>query len=200
MIAWLRGKIILKKSTSHPPAGFIILDVGGIGYKIFLSEKTLDKIPKIGEILKVFTSLYLREETAEIYGFLTFEEVELFETLNEISGIGPKTAMVLASFGSLEKLKKAMEIQEEKFYQEIKGIGKKKMQKIILELTGKIKDSNPPTTRTPPPAEGDREVFDALISLGFSPQTARGALERIPKEIEGTEKRIEEALKILGRR
>lgn len=187
MISHLRGKILLKKEN------FVILEVGKIGYKVFLSPKTLNKITKNNQLLKVFTYLYLREETAELYGFLTLKELELFEILNEISGIGPKTALSLADFGSLENLKKIMEEEEEKFFQEIKGIGKKKMQKILLELTGKIKQLTQKST----PID---EALEALVSLGFPRQKAKQALEQISKEIEETDKRIKEALKILGKR
>lgn len=185
MIAYLQGKIIFRRKN------FLILNTGQIGYKVFLSENALNKISSNRQELQLFTSLHFKEEGAELYGFLTFKELELFETLKEISGIGPKTALGLASLGSLEKLKGAIEKGE--LLKEIKGIGRKKAQKILLELTGKIKDIEKPKEIL----EKD-EVLEALISLGFSSHKARLALSQVPREIKDSEKRIKEALKWLN--
>jgi len=184
MIHYLKGKIEFKGEK------FLVIEVAGVGYKVFCSPNTLKKISMSKEI-KLFTFLYLREETAELYGFLTQDELELFKTLNEISGIGPKTALELSSFGSLENLKKEME--KEEFHQKIKGIGKKKMQKILLELTGKIKEIS---------KKGEEirdEALDVLVSLGFPGQKAKEVLSRVSREVEDTEGRVKEALKILGK-
>lgn len=182
MIHSLAGKIIYKDNKS------LILENQGIGYKIFCSPNTLKKISEGAEI-KIFTSLYLREDAAELYGFLASEELGLFDILNGISGIGPKTAMMLASLGSLEKLKELMEAGE--LPAEIKGIGPKRMQKILLELTGKIKEMK---IWEPDLADG---TLDALISLGFPKQKAKEVLVKIPAELSREEK-IKKALKILG--
>jgi Holliday junction DNA helicase RuvA len=185
MIHYLKGKVEFKDEK------FAIVEVAGVGYKVFCSPNTLKKVFQ-GKEIKLFTYLYLREKAVELYGFLSQKELELFETLNDISGIGPKTATMLASLGSLEKLKEIME--KGQLPPEIKGIGRKKSQKIFLELTGKIKELKEPSS----PARTD-EALDSLISLGFNRQKAKVALEKIPKEIEDNEKKIKEALKILGR-
>ena len=116
MIAFLSGKIQLKTEK------YIILEANGIGYKVFVSKKTLSKISEKGESIRIFTSLYLRDERVELYGFLSDKELELFEVLKEISGVGPKSSLILASFGSLEKLEQALEKADEDFFKEIKGI------------------------------------------------------------------------------
>jgi len=185
MIHYLKGEITYKDDKS------LILENQGLGFKVFCSPNTLKKVFQ-GKEIKLFTYLYLREKAVELYGFLSQKELELFESLNDISGIGPKTATMLASLGSLEKLKEIME--KDQLPPEIKGIGRKKSQKILLELTGKIKELKEPSS----PARTD-EVLDSLISLGFNRKKAKVALEKIPKEIEDTEKKIKEALKILGR-
>lgn len=184
MIHYLKGNIKLKGEK------FVIIGVGGLGFKIFCSPATIRKIPE-GEIT-LYTHLYSKEETVELYGFLSPVELELFETLNDISGIGPKTAMMLASLGSLEKLKEIMEKRE--LPAEIRGIGNKRMQKILLELTGKIGEIGKKSAETQ-----EDEVVQSLVSLGFSRQKAKEALSGIPEEVRDTEKRIKEALKILGR-
>lgn len=133
MISHLCGEIIFKGGK------FIILDVGGVGFKVFLSQKTLLKIPQEGESLKVFCYLNVRENILDLYGFLDFEELELFEILEDISGVGPKMALEIASLGPLEKLKKAVEERDEKIFEGISGIGRKRTQAIILELSEKLK-------------------------------------------------------------
>jgi len=184
MINYLRGKITYKDDKS------LILENQGIGFKIFASPDILKKVVE-GEETKIFTCLYLRETAAELYGFSTPKELELFEILNDISGIGPKTAMMLASLGSLERLKETMEKGE--LPSEIKGIGKKRAQKILLELTGKIKE-----IRKPFDTDEIDGTLDVLISLGFSRQRAKEVLSEIPDE-PNQEERVKKALKALGR-
>lgn len=183
MIHHLTGRIVYKDNKS------LILENQGIGYKVFCSPTTLKKVAE-GDELKIFTSLYLREEAVELYGFLTAEELGLFDILNGIQGIGPKTAIMLASVGSLEKLKEVME--GGKLPSEIKGIGQKRMQKILLELTGKIKELKTSATDL---TDG---TLDALVSLGFPKQKAREVLSKIPSELSREEK-VKRALKIIGR-
>lgn len=194
MISYLNGEIISKRKN------FIVLKVNDVGYKIFLPEKDLEKInlnenfvsnEVKREKTEIFTFFSLGREKLELFGFLTQEGLEFFEILNDISGVGPKTALVLSSFGSLEKLKEAIEKEDENFLKQIKGIGKKRMQKIILEITGKIKEVKKTLIAEREPA------LEALISLGFSAQRASHALSQIPKEIQETEKKIKEALKFL---
>lgn len=184
MIHYIKGKVKLKENK------FVVVEVAGLGFKVFCNPPTLEKIEEEKEI-KLFTYLYLKEEAAEFYGFLTSEELNLFETLNEVSGIGPKTALDLSVFSSIENLKKEME--KEDFYKKIRGIGKKKMQKILLELSGKIKEISKKESSE------NNEVLNALVSLGFPRQKVKQALEKLPKEIGSTEAKIKEVLKILGK-
>ena len=187
MISYLRGKIIFKGEK------FIILDVGGVGYKVFLSKKTLLKIPKIGQSLKLFCFLNVRQNILDLYGFLNFEELKFFEFLDDIPSIGPKAALEISSIAPLGKVKEAIEKEDEKIIKEIFDIGKKKAQIIILELSRKIKKAMPRKKIL------KDETFQALINLGFSSQKVKWALSKIPKEIENTEQKIKEALKILGK-
>jgi len=186
MIQYLIGKIGLKDEK------MVVIEVGGVGYKVFCSPSTLGKISE-GEDIKIFTYLHLREDAAELYGFLTQKDLELFEVLNEISGVGPKTAMMLTSLGSLTKLKEVIEKGE--LPKEIKGIGKKKGQKILLELTGKINE-----IKVANKTEEPDDALDGLVSLGFPRQKAKEALSQIPGDVQDTNSRIKKALEILGKR
>ena len=187
MIAFLSGKIILKKEK------FIILEVAGVGYKVFLSRQTLSKLPEIGQDIKVFCFQNVKEEALDLYGFLTYEGLEFFETLMDIRGVGPKSALDISDLGSLDKIKERILQQDEKIFEGIPGIGSKKAMTIILELTGKIKMLGQKTKGSADEAE------NALIQLGFSKQQAKDALSRVPADIKTTESRVKQALKNLGK-
>jgi Holliday junction DNA helicase RuvA len=186
MIGYLDGKIILKRDK------FIIVEVNNIGYKVFLSHPSLLKLPEIGQTIKLFTYQNVKEEVLDLYGFLTFEEQEFFETLMNIRGVGPKSALDISALGSLDKIKDRILRQDEKVFEGIPGIGSKKAMTIILELTGKIKMLGQKKG-----SSDDAE--DTLTQLGFSKQQAKEALSKVPASIKTPEERIKSALKNLGR-
>jgi Holliday junction DNA helicase RuvA len=187
MISHIFGKIIYRDSKK------IILDKSGIGFEIFLSPSDLREL-KVGEETDIFTHLFLGEKILELYGFLTPEKLELFKILKGVSGVGPKTAMGLAVAGSLEKLKDSLEQGE--LPDDVKGVGVKRLQKILLEITGKIKEVKKVIPKSKITKD---EVFDALTALGFSKQDVADAISQIPEEIKGAKERLREALKLLGR-
>lgn len=188
MISYIKGKVILKD------AGSVIVDVQGVGYKVFVPEALYMQLREGQENVELFCALQVRkEETIELYGVPSFEALKLFEVFRDVSGIGPKAAMLLTSLGKPENIKKAIDQRNTAFFR-IKGIGEKKIQKIILELTGKL-GSFEGTKRS----SGD-EVVDSLVSLGFSKADAKDALSRLPEEITTPEEKIKEALKLLGKR
>ena len=184
MVSYLNGKIILKRDK------FIILEVNNIGYKVFLSHQTLLKLPEIGETIKLFTFQNVKEEALDLYGFASYEELEFFETLMDIRGVGPKSALDISALGSLDKIKDRILRQDEKVFEGIPGIGSKKAMTIILELTGKIKMLGQ-KKGSADEAEG------ALMQLGFSKQQAKDALSRVSSK--DPEERIKQALKNLGK-
>lgn len=187
MISYLEGKIISRKEK------FVVLDVNGVGYKVFLSQKTLSKIPEIGQKLNLHCHLQVRENLLDLYGFLYEKELEFFEILEEIRGVGPKAALEISSLGSLEDIKQSVLKQDSRIFETIPGIGRKRAMTIILELTGKIKDLAQKI------APQDSDVKEALMRLGFSGQQMKSALEKIPQNL-STEEKIKEALKILGKK
>lgn len=186
MISYLSGKIILKKDK------FLILEVNNVGYKVFVSRQTMMKLPETGEPAKLFTYQNVKEEALDLYGFLTYEVLEFFETLMDIRGVGPKSALDISALGSLDKIKESILRQDEKIFAGIPGIGSKKAMTIILELTGKIKMLGAKKGSTD-------EAEDALMQLGFSKQQAKEALSRVPDNVKNAEERIKLALKNLGR-
>lgn len=186
MIAFLDGKVILKRDR------FVIIEVAGVGYKVFVSQQTLFKLPENGQSIKFFCYHNIKEDTSDLYGFLNYEELEFFEILNDIHGVGPKAALEISVLGPLEKIKDRILQQDEKIFAGIPGIGAKRASSIILELTGKIR-----TLTGGKKSSGD-EAEDALVQLGFSKQKAREALSSIDSNIK-TEDRVKMALKIIGK-
>ena len=120
MISYLDGRIILKRDK------FIILEVNNVGYKVFLNHQTLLTLPEIGQSIKLFTYQNVKEEALDLYGFLTYDELEFFETLMDIRGVGPKSALDISALGSLDKIKDKILAQDEKIFEGIPGIGSKK--------------------------------------------------------------------------
>lgn len=186
MIGLLKGTIELNTEK------YIILDVNGVGYKVYISGSTFKNLPKKGEKVKLYTHLHVREDALELYGFLSLKELEFFELLISISGIGPKGALNILNVASVETLKKAIVNEESSILTKVSGIGKKTAEKIILELKNKISDELGEVGV-------DDEAIDALMSLGYKLKDAREVLKKVPKEIEGVENRIREALKLLGK-
>jgi len=187
MISYILGKIILKREK------FVIIDVNDIGYKVFLSKKSTLKLPEIGQNLKLFCFQDVKETALDLYGFFSYEELEFFEILMDIRGIGPKVAVEIASLGPLDSLKDRILAQDETIFQSIPGIGQKRAMSIILELTGRIN-----TFSKKKAASGDA-VEDTLISLGFTRQQAKDALSKVSKDIKDPQEKVKLALKAIGR-
>lgn len=193
MISFLEGKITLKSEK------YAIIETNGIGFKVFCSEKTLSKIPQSAASVKLFTYLSVRETSWELFGFLTFDEIELFELLISIPGIGPKTAANILSVASVEDLQEAIVLGDETILSRVSGIGKKVAQKIVIELKSKIKKIAK--------GAGDKfkvadeiEIIDALVVLGYKVYEAREALKQVPESIKGVENRVRETLRRLGKK
>ena len=181
MIYHLHGKISSKKED------FFIIDVKGIGYKVFMDADSMKKIPSEGSECKIFCYFSLGDKIVKIYGFLAEEHLELFEFLLGISGIGPETAIRIANIGSIEKLKKGLESDDEEIIDKIMKIGKKKGERVVFEVSRKQKVRR----------GGDEDALKALRDLGFSRKEAESALREVPKKI-STEDKIKRSLKFLG--
>lgn len=194
MIASLEGKIAFRGEK------YIILEVNKIGYKVFVGEQTLKNLLPAGSNIKLFTYHYQREDRTgrrdEIYGFLSLSELEFFEILNSISGVGPKSALSIISKGPIDNLKRAISASDVHYLTKVSGIGQKKAEKIILELKTKLGEGDGFGL-----AE-DKEVIGALIALGYDLTEARETLKKLSDKVDIKDRnsKIKEALKILGRR
>jgi Holliday junction DNA helicase RuvA len=191
MISYLKGKII------HIGLGWIILDIGNIGYKVYVvGNNKLRALPRgreIGNSVELFTYQHIREDKSDLYGFSDISQLEIFETLISVSGLGPKMAMsVLVSKGKTD-IEKAIESGDYKTFQEIKGIGKKLAAKIILELKNKIEKADLDNLNER--ENKDPELEEALVSLGYKSKEAQKISSSIPENLTSLQQKVKWALK-----
>jgi Holliday junction DNA helicase RuvA len=191
MISHITGEVLLKGDR------FAIIDVSGVGYKVYISIDTMRMVGNKGEKVSLWTYLAVRENALDLYGFIDNAEVELFELLIGISGVGPKSALAIMGVAPLDTLKTAIASGDTSYLTKVSGIGKKNAEKIVLELRDKLgilKNES---------AEGvmreESDVVDALQTMGYSVSEAREALKQVPQEVSGTSARIKEALKNMGK-
>lgn len=191
MIYSIAGKLVLRKEN------FAVVETGGVGYKIYATERTLERIKTIGESVRLFCHLYVREDRLDLYGFLTEQELRLFELFNSVAGVGPKSAMGLLDIDKSENLIAAIAENRPDLLTRVSGIGRKTAERIILELKNKIGSKTEGRTAA---MEADIDVEEALVNLGYPRRSAREALEKLPPTVQKVEERLKEALKMLGKR
>ncbi len=175
MIASLRGKL------QQLGGEWAIIDVGGIGFQVYMPTSTLSTLGSIGTEVRLFTHLHLREDNATLYGFASADELRLFQSLISISGLGPKLALALLSAMNVEKLTMAIATASTDILCQVSGIGKKVAGRLILELKGKL---GVDWLKTPAAqlAQENTEVLAALTSLGYSVAEATRAIATLPAE------------------
>ena len=174
---------------------FLIVGVGGIGFKIYTTSETKEGSQK-GEKISLFTHLVVREDILNLYGFLTEEELKFFEMIISISGIGPKTALNVLNISSVSALKRAISGGDTAHLTKVSGIGKKIAEKMVLELKDKVMISDEENDIS---LRDEIDAIEGLKSLGYTPKGARDALKEVDKKILKTGDRIKAALKILGK-
>ncbi|MEK7096623.1 MAG: Holliday junction branch migration protein RuvA [Patescibacteria group bacterium] len=188
MISYIEGKVIYRKNSK------VIINTGFLGYGVIVSPKL--EFRK-NENCKLFTYHNVRENLEELYGFSSTEELELFELLLLVNGVGPKAAMQIISSSEIDKIKNSIFSGDAVFFTMIPGIGKKVAGKIILELKSKIGIlENKDMTMT---FSEDDEVFDTLSTLGYKKHEIEKITHKIPKDIKTTEARVKWYLKNLSK-
>jgi len=187
MIASLRGKV------ETLGGDWVVVEVGGVGYQVYMPLSTLNKLGSIGSDIKLYTHFHLREDSATLFGFATIEELNLFQTLTGVSGLGPKLAMAMLSAMSVEQLTIGIAAGSTELLISIPGIGKKMAQRLILELKEKVSGGTFISAEAVP-TEGNGEVLSALTSLGYSPAEAARAVTNLPKD--SNELSLEERIKL----
>lgn len=191
MISSLEGMLVFKGDK------FAVLNVGGVGYKVHLPPETLRALPSMGNNVQVWTHLHVREDSLELYGFPSYAEMDFFETLISVSGVGPKSAIGILGVAPLDTLRRAIAAGETMYLTKVSGIGKRMAEKIIVELKDKLgAGSVSDDMRTG--LREDTDVLDALLAMGYSQREAREALTKVSQDITGTQQRLQAAIKVLG--
>jgi Holliday junction DNA helicase RuvA len=190
MIATLRGRVAGKGKD------YLVVEVGGVGLKVYVPAPLLDRSDTGGREVQLYTHLHVRENELTLYGCASREELELFETLLTVSGIGPKVALGILSHVSVETLHHAVARQEPELLGRIPGIGPRTAQKLIFHLKDKVGVGLAPI---PVLSEEDAEVVAALTALGYSISEAQAALRALPERDLPVEEKIRAALSSLAR-
>jgi len=191
MFAHLNGKLIEKNPTN------IVVECNGVGYFVLISLNTFTAIGS-GESIKIFTKLIVREDAQILYGFATVEERSMFEHLISVSGIGPNTAMIMLSSLAPEEIAHAIQVEDVRTIQGIKGIGAKTAQRVIIDLKDKMLKLSFSSENIFTQNNTNRfDALTALVSLGFDKKSAEKAIEKVSSGEESVEKLIKDSLKIL---
>lgn len=183
MLAFLRGTILAKTGD------YLIVDVHDLGYRVFVTKSLLAEAQS-GQPIELFLYQHVREDASDLYGFKKQAELELFQLLISVSGVGPKSASAIIDLAPVEALQQAIAAGDDAMLTKVSGIGGKTAQRVILELRGKL-------THIGPQGNGRSEEIEALISLGYSSVQAREALQKVDNAITDSGERIKQALKYI---
>ena len=192
MISYLKGKIKNKGN------GFVILEINNIGYQVFTAALLYADL-NLGQDFEFYIHQQVREDALNLYGFKEMEELELFELLIDISGIGPKSALGIMSIATAADIKESIARGDSALLTKVSGIGRKTADRVVLELREKIgklsfKDGKLDRTNL-----GSSDEIDALMALGYSLTQAREALNGVDGKTKDSGERIRQALKKMGK-
>lgn len=185
MISHLKGSIFYKNDK------YLVIEVHDIGYKVYGTSETLSS-GGIGQTISLWIHHVIREDASDLFGFKTKDELEFFELLISISGIGPRTALGILNVTTVQTLKRAISSGDTSHLTKVSGIGKKNADKIVLELKDKFAHIDDVES-----SDSDVDVIEALQSLGYNQTEARKAMKEIDST-KTTQEKIKLALKQLG--
>ena len=174
----------------------LVVKVGGVGVRVFVPKTVLEDVGGVGRGITLHTHLIVREQDLSLYGFNTLDDLQLFEVLLSVTGVGPKVSLAILSTLSPELLKSAIMREETAVLQRVPGIGKKTAERIMFQLRDKL-DLSQAGTAVPLVTDIDADVIDVLTSLGFSIVEAQSALQKLPREIKNVDERVQLALQYL---
>jgi Holliday junction DNA helicase RuvA len=190
MIAQIEGTI------SYMKEGYVVLLVGGVGYKVFVSAYTLGKLAGQG-MATLHTYMYVREDTLALYGFLTQEELDMFELLISVSGVGPKAALGILSIADPTMIRTAILNHDASILTKVSGVGKKTAERVILDLENKVA-AVPVQHQAGVMMESD--ALDALLAMGYAVTEAREALKAVPADVKDVGEKVKWVLRNLGKK
>ncbi len=192
MIHSVSGKLIEKRDN------FAVVEVLGVGIKVITHKRALSSLPSVGNQVKLFTHLYVREDILDLYGFPYEDELNFFELLISVSGVGPKSALSILEISELKELAAAIQENRPDLLTRASGIGRKTAERIIIDLKNKVKAEM--SSEAVKRMESDADIVETLANLGYRRDEAKVALQKVDKEVVGLEPRLKAALKILGKK
>lgn len=190
MIASLSGNVLKIEANA------LVIGVGGVGLRVLVPRTVLEDVGGVGRHLRLHTHLLVRETELALYGFATEEDLQLFEVLLGVNGVGPKVALAILGTLSPELLKSAIMREETAVLQRVPGIGKKMAERIMFQLREKL-DLGSLETAVAFVSDVDADVIDFLTGLGFSIVEAQAALQKLPRDVKAVDERVQLALQYL---
>ena len=201
MISYIRGELVAVEKEK------VIIDVGGVGYGIFVPESAMGLLPQMGNEVKLYTYLNVREDAMQLFGFLTRDDLEIFKLLIGVSGIGPKGGLSILSKLTADDLRFAIMSGDSKAISAAPGIGKKTAEKVIIELKDKLDIEqilNPSDSETKSAIKMDSsanevqsEAVQALVALGYGSTESLKAVNKVNSENMTVEEVLKQALKMM---
>ena len=188
MFGHITGKVFDLKPTK------VIIKTGGVGFVIHSTISALEKL-RIGMETGFWTHMAVRENSLDLYGFETEEDLRVFELLITVSGVGPKSGLAILGVAGVKSIEEAVTTGDTSSLTKISGIGRKIAEKTVLELNGKLVTTKKGESRT----SEDVDVFEALKSLGYRERDIQEIMKKVPKELVGTNEKIKYILKNLGK-
>lgn len=189
MIYQIFGNLIGKKDN------FAVVQAGGVGYKVFIPKQSLVALPVVGHEVTFFCHHRVSENDVSLYGFQTEEELQFFEQLISVSGVGPKSALSIFEISALPDLLAAIKEGRPDLLTKAAGVGRKTAERIIVELRNKVVVSGAEGKVSK--METDTDLVETLAGLGFKRDAAASALSKISEDVKGVEARLKAALKVL---
>lgn len=199
MIGYLRGKVL--RSTPDE----VVVDVGGVGYRVSIPATMRERVPPAGQELQLHVHTHVREDQLDLFGFGTPEDLEMFENLIQVDGVGPKVGMAILSAASLDVLKRAILADDVTPIRRAPGVGPRTAQKVIIDMKPKLEAEAallaiPRAAAIAGDSEIPKAVEQALRGLGFSAAQAKNGLDAVDWSVKPTaQAALAAALKALGR-
>lgn len=192
MIYYLDGKVKVKNPN------FLVLLVSGVGYKVSASANVISAA-KVGADLSLYIHQHVREDTLDLYGFLEESELEFFEMLLSISGVGPRSALSIIALGNIADIKQSIISKDVSLITRASGIGRKTAERIIIELKSKIGELPGGGPGDLDLVDSNQDIFAALSSLGYSRSEIVEVVRKIPTDIKDNDERVKWAIRNIGK-